>query len=72
MLLHRCQDTEVSLYAASVVVVDIMLNHLDQRLLTDKAVCHNNIPASGYPQKPSIGPLSMQCAIRDILCIIPA
>lgn len=29
MLLHRCQDTEVSLYAAGVVVVDVMLNHLD-------------------------------------------
>ncbi|WP_419027379.1 IS66 family transposase [Dysosmobacter sp.] len=24
------------------------------------------------PQKPSIGPLSMQCATRDILCGIPA
>ena len=28
MLFHRCQDTEVSLYAASIVVVDVMLNHL--------------------------------------------
>ena len=28
MLLHRCQDTEVSLYAASVVVEDVMLNYV--------------------------------------------
>lgn len=58
MFLHRRQDTEVTLYPASIVVANVALNHLDQLLLACKP--------------PAIGPLSIQCATLDILWGIPA
>lgn len=36
MLLRRRQNTEVSLHPASVVVADVVLDHLDQLLLAGK------------------------------------
>lgn len=36
VFLHRCQNTEVSLYPAGIVVVDVTLNHLNEFLFASK------------------------------------
>ena len=37
MLLHRCKDAKISLYPASIIVTDVIHNHLDQFLFAGKA-----------------------------------
>jgi len=36
MLLQRSENTQVTLNPSGVVIADVVLNHLDQRLLTGK------------------------------------
>ena len=67
MLLHRCEDAEIALHPAGVVAADVAFNHLDQLLFAGKPSAIVTLPF-----QPPIGPLSMQWATRDILCVIPA
>ena len=36
MLLHRCQDAQIALHSLCVVVKDVILDHLNQLMLSGK------------------------------------
>ena len=36
MLFHRRQNAQVALHSSGIVIADVMLNHLDEFLLTGK------------------------------------
>lgn len=62
---------QVTLHSSGVVITDVALNHLHEFLFAGEALA---VIAFRFKmlQNPSIGPLSMQWATQDILCVIPA
>ncbi len=69
MNLDRCFALQTSLIATIVVIVHVFLDHFNETFSTDKLspIIFSRL---SIPQKPSIGPLSVQRATRDILCFI--
>ena len=68
MLLHRCQNTEVSLHPASVVVADVVLDHLDQILFAGKPPVIIAFPLQDTPEAFHRAVVNAVCHTGHALC----
>ena len=50
MLFHGRQDTELALYSASVVIADVILNHIDQSFLAVEPLTVVAFPLEDTPE----------------------
>ena len=50
MRFHGCQDTELALYSASVVIADEILNHIDQSFLAVEPLTVVAFPLEDTPE----------------------
>ena len=69
MFLHRRQDTEIALYALGVVIADVVLYHLNQFFLAGEAFAVITLTFEDTPETLHRA-VVMQCATRDMLCVI--
>ena len=73
MLFHRRQDAQIALHPPGVVVMDIVLDRLNKLPLTGELSAVIAFPLQNTPEAlHRANALSMQCATRDILCVMPA